>query len=268
MQLREINIEELKKIQVDILCYVDEFCCEHNIRYWLDCGTLLGAVRHKGYIPWDDDIDIGMLREDYEKFMKLFPGTSERYAFCSMETTPNYYQSFGKVIDTNTVLYEGDMKGAKLAVYIDVFVYDNAPDDDAALKRMYDMRDFWRKLNNAQVGLHRKTNNSIKEVTVKAGSMLMKAFPRGYFVKKLIENSKKYAGVETKRVGNFTSNTRMAGEKSIFSDFIKLPFEDKAFYVPVGYDRWLKAFYGDYMVLPPEEKRVCHHQIKAYIIQE
>lgn len=261
--MKGIKIDELKKIQIDILKDVNEFCRSNNIDYWIDCGTLLGAVRHKGYIPWDDDIDIGMLRPDYEKFKTLYKGNSN-YSFLCSENDNTYYFPFGKVVDNNTVLYEPNKKGYKIAVYIDVFVYDNAPDSDYALKKMYDKRDFWRKLNNAQTGHHRKTNNKFLEILVKLGSSILKLFPKGYFNKKSIKVCLEYANSSTKRVGNFTSEKRMVCNKKIFASFIDLPFEDCYFKAPVGYDQWLRSFYGDYMKLPPEDKRVSHHEFEAY----
>lgn len=248
---------------MDILCFVDKLCRENNINYWIDCGTLLGAVRHKGYIPWDDDIDIGMLRKDYEEFKKVFNQNS-KYKFLCAENEKSYFLPFGKVIDTSTVLYEPNKKGYKLAVYIDVFVYDNAPDDDIELNKMYDKRDFWRKLNNAQTGHHRKTNNQLKEIIVKIGSFILKLFPKGYFNRKAINVSIKYAKCNTKRVGNFTSEKRMVCNKSVFKEFVELSFEGKNFKAPIGYDEWLSAFYGNYMELPPKEKQVSHHEFEAY----
>lgn len=258
-----IEIEELKQLQLDILCFVDEFCKENNINYWIDCGTLLGAVRHKGYIPWDDDIDIGMLRPDYEKFKNLF-NNSSRYSFLCAEKKSDYYFPFGKVVDNNTVLYEPNKQGYRLAVYIDVFVYDNAPDDDEKLKKMFNKRDFWRKLNNAQTGHHRKTNKLWKEILVAIGSVILQIFPKGYFNNKAINTCLDYENVNTKRVGNFTSEKRMVCDKGIFKKFIELPFENHMFKAPIGYDEWLKAFYGNYMQLPPKEKQVSHHEFEAY----
>lgn len=111
--LEEIKIEELKRIQLEILDNVANFCEKNKINYWLDCGTLLGAIRHKGYIPWDDDIDIGMLREDYERFMKLYNKENEQYKFYCIENNKKFDYPHGKVIDTNTILYELDMKHGK-----------------------------------------------------------------------------------------------------------------------------------------------------------
>ena len=83
--MHSIEKEELKMLQINILCEVDDFCRKNGINYWLDCGTLLGAIRHNGYIPWDDDIDIGMLRSDYEKFLRTYPYKENRYIFLSAE---------------------------------------------------------------------------------------------------------------------------------------------------------------------------------------
>ena len=117
--MNEIKLDELKKIQLDILVFIDDFCEKNNINYWIDCGTLLGAVRHKGYIPWDDDIDIGMLREDYDKFMKIFNNccNNSKYKFISYETDKNWPFPFGKVLDITTVLYEPDKKYGRNWIY-------------------------------------------------------------------------------------------------------------------------------------------------------
>ena len=96
----------------------------------------------------------------------------------------------------------------------------------------------------------------------------LKFLPKNYYTKKCIKNSKKYINVETKRVGNFTSDKRMTGDKDIFSSFTELSFEGKKYPVPIGYKKWLEAFYGDYMKLPPKEKQVSNHKFKAYYIGE
>ena len=128
--MKQLDINELRAIQLEILDYVAKFCDEHEIKYWLDGGNLIGAIRHKGYIPWDDDVDVGMLRADYEKFMLMFNENNTRYRFTCYELNRSFYLPSGKVTDTETVLYEPDEKGIKTAVYVDIFVYDNAPDDD------------------------------------------------------------------------------------------------------------------------------------------
>ena len=135
--MKEIGVEDLKRIQLEILSVVAEFCEKNGIRYWIDSGTLLGAVRYGGYIPWDDDIDVGMLREDYDKFSEAFNKANEKYKFVCYENRKDFYLPHGKVCDSSTVLYEPDENGYKLSVNIDIFVYDNDPDDDEEFKKMY-----------------------------------------------------------------------------------------------------------------------------------
>lgn len=262
--MKELVLDEVKNIQIEILDAVAEFCDKNKIQYWLDSGTLLGAIRHGGYIPWDDDIDIGMLRPDFDCFMQKFNKENSRYKFVCRELDKGCPYPYGKVLDTNTVLYEPDEKGIKICINIDVFVYDNAPDDEEKCKKMYDYRDRYSVLNALQ---HRmiRTSGFMKNIVKSVGYVGVNIFPKGYFAKKIVDNSKKYATQDTRTVGNFTSVSRIIGEKAIFSSFTKVKFEGKEYSVPKGYEQWLTCFYGDYMQLPPEEKRVSHHMFKAYL---
>ncbi len=265
--MKEIKLEDLKKLEIGILNNIDDFCHKNKIKYWIDCGTLLGAIKYKGFIPWDDDIDIGMLREDYDKFLKLYNSNNEnkRYELHASELDKNYFFQFGKVYDTSTILYEPDEKGIKSAVYVDVFVYDNAPDDDDKLKEMYDKRDYYNKFRIAQLYPDLYDKSSLKKKIMRFFlNSYLKFLPKNHYTKKCINNSKRYMNDETKRVGNFTSAKRMSGNKEIFKSFIKVEFEKRKYPAPVGYDDWLKAFYGDYMQPLPKEKQVSNHTFKAY----
>lgn len=144
--MEQLKLNEVKEIQLNILKAVDCFCRENGIRYWLDYGTLIGAVRHKGFIPWDDDIDIGMLRKDYEVFIKIFNKSSKRYRFVCIENEPLCWHLFGKVMDTETVLWESPWMGIpRFCVNIDIFPYDNVPDSNWQLK------DMWLKVRGLQL---------------------------------------------------------------------------------------------------------------------
>ena len=126
--MKKIETEELKRIQVDILKDIHEFCSINNIHYSLAYGTLLGAIRHQGYIPWDDDIDIMMLRSDYEKFIHTFPGSFKHLSICAPELDLNYYAPYANVWDNRTILDEGinnaDHRGKTIGIKIDVFPID------------------------------------------------------------------------------------------------------------------------------------------------
>ena len=263
--MEKINGQQLKQIQLGILDIVHAFCIENNIHYWLDCGTLLGAIRHKGYIPWDDDIDIGMLRDDYDKFMTSFNGYTARYQFLCPEQNKDYAYGAGKVIDTTTILYEPDRNGKKLRVNIDIFVYDNAPDDDKLVKRMFDFRDFYRKCNIAHTQDHDIIGGLGRKIGFQFLRFVTMPFPKNYFALLMTKNSKKYTNQETKRIGNFLSYSRNVCEKEAFASFVEVEFEGKQYMAPIGYDKWLRSFYKNYMELPPVEKRVSTHVFEAYM---
>ena len=257
--MEKISVKELKKFQLDILNYVADYCDKHHIQYWLDNGTLLGAVRHKGYIPWDDDIDIGMLREDYDRFTNEFNrDTIQRFQVHCIENDPDFYLPHAKVYDTTTVLYEPDENGNKLCVNIDVFVYDNAPDDDELVKKMYDRRDTLRRRYAIQHNRSVPKGNAVVKALKYIYRFLCSIF-LATRIEDMVENSKQYANKTTKRVGNFTSFTRMTCDRHVFDEFVEIEFEGKKYKAPKGYDAWLRSFYGDYMQLPPPEKRVSHH---------
>ena len=122
--MRAINSDELKSIQLDLLQKTADFCENNGLRYFLCGGTLIGAIRHKGYIPWDDDIDIAMPRPDYEKFVRIFNLTQNYYQVMSIETDPDYAYAFAKVYENRTVLKELHYPGDAFGVYIDI-LYDN-----------------------------------------------------------------------------------------------------------------------------------------------
>ena len=267
-RLKQIDGEELKKVQLQILEVVAKFCEENQINYWLDFGTLIGAVRHKGYIPWDDDIDISMLREDYDKFMQLFNLRNERYKFYSYENDKNFYYPYGKVLDTQTVLYEPDESGSKISINIDIFVYDNAPSNAKTVKKMYKKRDKYNICEVANKHSGAAKGNLLRRMAVAFLKGYVKMFPRDYFVKKMVKNAKRYSQTNTEYVGDFMGSlTYFKCEKSVFDKFIDAEFEGSKFKIPVGYDKLLRMVYGDYMQLPPEEQRVSHHKYKAFIAE-
>ena len=269
--MRQIGLDELKSIQLEILDVVAKFCEERGINYWIDAGTLLGAIRHKGYIPWDDDIDVGMLRPDYDRFMKEFKNIP-RYEFHCIENDPNFFMAFGKVYDNTTVLYEPDETGIKMAVNIDVFVYDNAPDDEAQCRSMLRKQFIYSRLNEARtMPIHTKPNgNILRKIFVYIVRTAIHIIPSSilsynYFAVKAIQNSRRYINENTKRVGNFSSHTLAVWSKEIFRSFIDVEFEGRKYKAPVGYDAWLRGFYGDYMTPPPEHKRISRHRFKAFV---
>lgn len=266
--MKQIEGDELKQIQIQILKQVSAYCEREKIPYWLDCGTLLGAIRHKGFIPWDDDIDIGMMRKDYDKFVTGFNQSNDRYQCWNMNNTYNFPFSFTKVMDLKTELYEPDKQsGIKMCINIDVFPYDNAPEEMQLLNEMYDKRDKYIAMYLRSVLAKCSTDGRVKCIVRYIAYMVLRFIPRQYLVDKINDNIMKYKDVETGYVGNFTSVSRIWGKKAIFDSFIDVEFEGKKYKAPVGYDAWLKEFYGDYMKLPPEDERVPKHKFEAYVCE-
>lgn len=270
--MKKIEKDELHKIQIGILDFFAEFCDNHALSYWIDYGTLLGAIRHGGYIPWDDDVDVSMLREDYDIFMEYFNRESTgRYRFLCPEKNKDYYYPFGKIIDTETVLYEMGEDGLKIGVYIDVFVVDHAPDNDEKLREIFRIRDFYGRLRRYQLPLE-KTKISVKRMVVLSIQAILKFVPRQYFVLKIISNARKYTNAETKRVCDMTDpydKIHWVVSRELFENFCEVEFEGRKYHAPEKYDKWLKIQYGDYMKLPSkEEQAAAQHDIEAYYIEK
>lgn len=263
--MRKVEIQELRVLQMEILDFVAKFCDENQICYWLDSGTLLGAVRHKGYIPWDDDIDIGMLRSDYDKFARLFneKNGESKFKFECVELNPKFPLPFGKVMNNETIILQA---GHQYGINIDVFAFDNAPDNEKKVKRMYDAREFLKFLDMMQRADFRPHGVAVRRAAVYAVRALLRLFPQNYFIRKINKKAKKYMNKETKRVGCFAGEVQMIPcDKAMVASFIEAEFEGKFYKIPVGYDAWLQAFYGpNYMELPPVEQRK-QHQFEAYV---
>ncbi len=135
--MKEIEIEELKRLQVDMLKCIDDFCVSNGIKYSLSSGTLIGAVRHQGYIPWDDDIDIMMLRDDYDRFVQMFNGSYSHLSLLAPELDWGYYAPYANVFDNRTLLQEGNNghRGMQLGVKIDIFPIDFVAVDEFTYKK-------------------------------------------------------------------------------------------------------------------------------------
>ncbi len=267
--MREIKTEDLRATQIKILNTFQEFCLTNKLKWWIDSGTLLGAVRHGGYIPWDDDIDVSMLRQDYEKAIEKFNDWSEknkmgRFQMIAPEIGNNYYYPFGKIIDTKTVLYEQAGKQIEIGVYIDVFAYDNAPSDKSKYYKMLHYRDFLGKLR--RVKMMGKGRISLKRLRVLGIKVLLLPVSVKAITMKILSNAKRYKNVNTGKIGDFLypyGGNDFFLDADFFDDLINIKFEDGEYPAPSRYDEWLRLNYGDYMQIPPKEKQI-RHSIKAY----
>lgn len=268
---KELSLEEKKKILVSILSKVHNFCDENNLKYFLTGGTLIGAVRHKGFIPWDDDIDIYMPRNDYEEFLYKFNKESERYQLISLKTD-GYYLPFGKVIDTRTILIENVDSDYKMGIYLDIFPLDNLSSNYNAALSLYKEVSFYRRLLAIKNATSDSKRKPYMNFLLKVGKVVIMPVSRKWILSKIDMISQKYReDTSSQYIGAICA--AFYGEKEIlksewFTERCLLEFEGGKFWAPKDYDAFLTQLYGDYMQLPPEEKRVTHHDNKAWLIDD
>jgi len=266
---KDISVEELKMIQLKILDSIDDFCKKNGMQYFLFSGTLIGAVRHNGYIPWDDDVDICMKRKDYDRFFSEFnQQRRDTLKAISAETEKNYYLASGKVIDTATVIEEENNCAMPIGVYVDVFPMDNLPADDKKLKKLNHRIDIYRKMLILKSVPVRDRRSAVKNWILKVSSFLLKPISMQHIIRKITKLAVSYNDDATcNRIADisvFTYGMKEVFPCEDFAETAELEFEGKTYSVPKNYKHVLSNMYGDYMKLPPKEKQVSHHHFTAY----
>lgn len=261
-----VTLRKVQMVLLEIAKEIKRVCDENNIKYFLDSGTLLGAIRHKGFIPWDDDLDIGMMREDYEKFCNIAPKClNENYFLQTWKNDTYYGLPFAKVRKKNTVYVENKAsKRAKNGFYVDVFPYDYAPEsfDEkeailerlANLERLILMKCLYEPWNEAdRINLFKRIGYIPYQIfgIFKEKSDLIQQYEA--LAKSVSKSSEIYL--------QFGSSKGFLVPYKAFGDGIAYTFEDDTFRIPEDYDLYLTSMYGDYMTLPPVEERENRHQI-------
>jgi len=262
--MKQLSAQELKVLQLSMLKEIDDYCQRNGLSYFLTYGTLIGAIRHSGFIPWDDDIDILMPRPDYEKFIKTYeaPGSF----VMSDAQDHNYQYLFAKVSDRKTILVEDTSKKADIGAYIDVFPLDGLPDSEKESINHIKKKAFFIKLFEIK---RLKVCSSYRAVYKSVLLVIFKLFllpiPYRCIVNKIKSIMTKYSYQDSQNVVEmiFAKPDRIV-PKTLFSSAIKWKFEDSLMNIPVGYDEYLKSIYGNYMDLPPENQRVTHHRFKIF----
>lgn len=265
--MEELSLNEIKQIELDILKEFHSFCVQHNIRYFISHGTLLGAIRYKHFIPWDDDLDVLVPREDYERLLKIYQN-SERHHLFSYERNPNYLYPYAKLCDMSTRKVEGGYNnGVELGLDIDVFPLDHWDDDLEKAKQEVKHQQqniFCLGLTKLQKpDSHHPAKRFVKGIAM----ALCKMRGSRYYLGKIMQGAYKPEQTGSRYMGSKAWN--IYGERDIipaeaFAEAIELEFEGEMFFAPVGYDTLLSSLYGDYLPEPPVEKRKTHHNFRAY----
>lgn len=258
------NYEDLRKLQstmLEMLKLVDKICREHDIQYSLCSGTLLGAVRHKGFIPWDDDLDIRMTRENYDRFLSVWNTIKpDGYFLQNKENSPKFSHTFTKIRKNHTTFVQIDLEEGLYhnGIFVDVFPLDRIPNGKFQ-KAVFRFR--WLKyLIYTRENFHLETNSFIKafiSFTMKITRFQQRMKYREKFVDRLRkidqDTSLNCIGVE------MPSMLKIEFPSDVPSEYIDLTFEDGMFMCFKNWDAYLKALYGDYMLLPPKENRTWFH---------
>lgn len=260
---QEVTNEELKVSILGVMDELDRFCRENDIQYFLLGGTLLGAVRHKGFIPWDDDIDVGMFPEHYEKFCRLYQ-SNNGYELKCVQRDPTYYLPFAKLVDPRITLYEEVYKAPPIGAYVDVFQMEYADKESPAFAAYYG-RSFRKTLEDLKYMQIRKDRPFWKNMLILAGRLLCpRSLPK--IARDRIARAATLSHPEpTQWVANPHGawGVREVVSYKAFADTKEYPFEGRSYLGPVDADAYLGPIYGDYMTPPPPEKRVTHHSFTA-----
>ncbi len=256
--LTDEELKKLQRIELEMLVEIDRICRKYNIEYSLEGGSLIGAIRHKGFIPWDDDADVSMTREQYRKFRKACKKEldTERFFLQDFGTDKNYRWGYSKLRRNNTLLVGEGQEHFKAheGVFLDIFIYDNVP-DNYLLRRIHCFLCYCiRKVQYSEIGKFKAKTSFLR-----AWYKLINKIPiRETFVWiQMISNITNKKKTELSRTMTFPygKNCKYGTPRKIFDEFIDVEFEGYTFKAFKEYDMYLSMIYGDYMTpLPPEER--------------
>lgn len=260
---------------LEILKFVISVCEDNDLRYYGAAGTVIGTVRHHGFIPWDDDIDIMMPHKDYYKFIEIVSSMKDiPYTIVTPENNDSYYLRFAKVFDSNSTLLEREDERCLIGPFVDIFPKEGCPDDDSITNMLYDRYHnyqsywsecviYWNKARFASCFLKLKWKHLLKHIVCH----LFKKPIRRYCYKEMLKIETKYDYDSSKKVITWCGLNKCRKEiheRSWMGKGVKMQFEDIKLNIPSQYDEYLKCMYGDYMKLPPKEDQVSHHYV-AYL---
>lgn len=272
-KLVKLSQEELRQLQLtelEMLVEVDRICKKNNIQYSLDGGTLLGAIRHKGFIPWDDDVDVVFTRHEYAKFCRACKKDldKKRFFFQEYRTDPYYRWEFAKLRRKDTEFVrenQGHMKYTT-GVNIDIFVVDNFPDNPVARWLFYWVNIFLRKILYSEVGKY-----AAPYAWLRAWYRLINLIPRDVVFRIRNIRAARQNRKQTKLVSHYlypypSKMSRFGIPAECFNEYVDIEFEGMSFKGLKQYDKYLTLLYGDYMTLPPEDKRYTDHTATKIVL--
>lgn len=268
--VREIGLKEIQAIELEILECIAGICEKHGLRYYLVGGTLLGAVRHGGFIPWDDDIDISMPREDFDRLKELCKTELPlhyRYVDYKVDWRIPYHSA--KVIDTRTIVVE-DVRRAdyqvELGLFVDIFPLDGVPRGRIRWILHYGQIAILRKLLTTNAAAQRSDRSVIKGIVIRLVQAVLGERAVKRLHARLDRLMRRYRVDESEELCNYAGawGVRERFPREWLGERQALEFEGRRFRVVRDYDAYLRHIYGDYMTPPPPERRRSHHRQRAF----
>ncbi len=260
--MKKITSEQLKQIELDILISLDDYCRKNGLNYFLCGGSCIGAVRHNGFIPWDDDIDIAMPRKDYDIFVKNF--SHAKYRVLTGKNR-RYFLPFAKVVSTDTIILERNVETTPdMGVFVDVFPIDGLGTNyNKALRHIEKTRNLFLKTLR---GIWKPHSIYKPKNLIKLAEKVYFYLFRTLFLTRIDKRCRRYRYEDSDfcgvAFGFYGKNEIM--EKEYFDGYELRVFEGCHFRIPKRYDDYLKTMYGEYMKLPPLDKQKTHHSFDAY----
>lgn len=271
MSEKALTLEQIHKETLEILKKIISICDDLQINYFLAYGSLIGAVRHQGFIPWDDDLDIIMLRPDYEKFKEycvenekaLYP-----YRLLGWYNTAQYPYAIDRFCDLRYRMETDIVPDAGMGMFIDIYPFDGAGNDEQEAVNTIGKKK-WIYLNSLLALERGKFEPSTHGALRTVGKALSYAYAKlvgpKYYLKRLDALKNTFSLEDSRYVSCMVWDWPVElKEKKQYEEYAFLPFEGIQVKVPKEYDAVLRSTYGDYMVLPPEDMRVPHHEYKLY----
>lgn len=275
METEILQLDELKRIEFELLVELDRICGKYGLKYSLAYGTLLGAVRHHGFIPWDDDIDVMMSRPDYYKFLEAVEKecADSPYKVVSMHTDDDFFAPLAKFTDTRTRVYQtyGQIEKVPYGVYVDLFILDGLPEKgkEEHYKEAEKLRFKWGMACRKIFAKHR-SKSFLRDVGGSLYSIPYKILGYKHYRNKYDRHcsSVDYNTAKNIAVVEFGENLKKEMmDKADMEELSTVEFEGRAFSAVRSPEEYLTRMYGDYMQLPPESQRVPKHSSKVVRIE-
>lgn len=269
--MKELSLREIQLGQLNVLKKLAALCDTLGVRYYLFYGTLIGAIRHGGFIPWDDDIDVMMPRPDYEKLLAYCAEHAQElkpFVLMNAQSNAEYIYPISRLCDTRYYVDYAGVKSYGLGLFVDIYPFDgcgNTPEEAKAILASQQMS--FKFLCLANSDRFAPSNRGALRTVIRFGSYVVaKLMGFRYYLRRLEQTAKSHAYADSKYVACSAWELQGYFERADLEEAMVVHFEDADFTIPAAYDKILRQTYGDYMQLPPEADRIAHHYYTAYLL--